>query len=96
MQLEHSFTNGAPMGSCMTPLHRAAAVRQYLHDEGHLVLLILSRKDGPASVQLSNDAAEAPHVDSHAIAVTEDDLRSAVIASLNVIKLYRQKHRPHR
>lgn len=67
-------------------LYRATAWRQYLHDEGHLVLLILSRKEGPAGVQLGNDATKAPHVDLHTIVVTEDDLRGTVIESLNVIK----------
>lgn len=55
-----------------------------LHDAGYLLDLALSREERVAGVELSEDAAQAPHVDGHTVRVTQDDLRGAVEATLDV------------
>ena len=45
------------------------------HDASKLFLLILTREDREASVELCHDAAETPHVDGHMIVHAQDDLR---------------------
>lgn len=56
----------------------------YLHDAGDLLHLTLPREERVAGVELGQDAAQTPHVDGHAVRVTQDDLRGAVEATLDV------------
>ena len=53
-----------PFGLLQDLLWRHA---QQLHDTGQLVALILTREQGVTSQQLSQYAAEAPHVNRKAI-----------------------------
>lgn len=57
---------------------------EQLHDELKLLLLVVSREQRLASVELGEDAAERPHVDLLGVSDPEDDLRGAVIARLHV------------
>ena len=61
-------------------------VRQpkYLHDAGKLFHLVLSREQRVARVKLCQDTAQWPHVNSHAVRETQDDLGRAVEAWLDV------------
>ena len=62
------------------PLARAAVdevlVRdaEHLHDASKLFLLVLTREDREAGVELSHDTPETPHVDRHMIVHAEYDL----------------------
>lgn len=56
----------------------------HLHDAGYLLYFTLSREEGIACVEFGKDAAQAPHVNGHAVRVTQDDLRRAVEATLDV------------
>ena len=62
------------------PLARAAVDKvlvryaEHFHDASKLLLLVLTREDREASVQLSHDAAETPHIDRHVIVHAENDL----------------------
>lgn len=56
----------------------------YLHDAGDLLHLTLAREERVAGVELGEDATQAPHVDGHAVRVTQDDLWGAVEATLDV------------
>jgi len=49
-----------------------------------LVGLVLARQQGEAGEQLGQDAAEAPHVDGHAVARAQNHLWRAVEARLDV------------
>ena len=49
-----------------------------LDDAGELVALVLSGQEGVAGQELGQDAAQAPHVDGHAVPGTQDDLRGPV------------------
>ena len=55
-----------------------------LHDVGQLVNLRLAWEYGIARVQLCYDAAKTPHVDTHRVRDTKDDLRSSVESRLDV------------
>lgn len=55
-----------------------------LHDTRQLLLFVFTGEDGETSVQLSKDAAQAPHVDGHVIVHAKDDLRRTVEATLNI------------
>ena len=55
-----------------------------LHDAGQLVALVLARQQGKARHQLGQDAAQAPHVDGHAVARAQDHFRRTVEARLDV------------
>ena len=57
---------------------------QQLDDTGQLVRLVLARQQRETGDQLHQDAAEAPHVDRHAVLSAEDHLRGAIKAALNV------------
>lgn len=56
----------------------------YLHDAGYLLHLALPWEERVAGVELGQDAAQTPHVDGHAVRVTQDDLWGAVEATLDV------------
>jgi hypothetical protein len=55
-----------------------------LHDVGELVLFVFAREEGVAGVELGEDAAEAPHVDSTCVGNPEDYLWGAIEARLDV------------
>ena len=55
-----------------------------LHDTRQLLLLIFTREDGKAGVQLSKDATQTPHVDGHMIIHAKDDFGRAIEATLNI------------
>lgn len=54
------------------------------HDARELFLLVLAREDGEAGEELGEDAAEAPHVDWHAIGHAKDDFWGSVESRLYV------------
>lgn len=83
MQLEHS---NQPAGNQQNRhrIYGTIAFSQYLHNTSNLIPLILAGEERQAGVQLCDDAAEAPHVDLQPVAATQDDLRRAVEAALNV------------
>jgi hypothetical protein len=54
-----------------------------------LLLLVLTREDGEASVQLGQDATKTPHVDSHVIVHAKNDFRRAVETTLDVCVHYK-------
>lgn len=56
----------------------------YLHDAGYLLHLALSWEDRIACVEFGKDATQTPHVNGHAVGVTQDDLWRAVEATLDV------------
>ena len=56
----------------------------YLHYAGYLLHFTLSWKDRIARVEFSEDATQTPHVNGHAVGVTQDDLWRAVEAALDV------------
>lgn len=56
----------------------------YLHNAGDLLHFALPWEDRIACVEFSKDATQTPHVDGHAVRVTQDDLWGAVEATLNV------------
>ena len=56
----------------------------HLHDAGHLLGLALPGEQGPPGVELGQDAAQAPHVDGHAVRLAKDHLGGAVEPALNV------------
>ena len=56
----------------------------YLHDAGDLLHLALPREEREAGVELSHDAAQAPHVDGHAVGVAQNHLWGAVETTLDV------------
>ena len=49
-----------------------------------MVFLVLAREQWLPNVQLIEDAAEGPHIDSASVRYAEDDFRSAVEARLDV------------
>jgi len=55
-----------------------------LNNTGELIGLVLAGKERMASQKLRQDASEAPHVNRHAVAGTNDHLRCAIEARLNV------------
>lgn len=61
-----------------------------LHDTRQLLLFVFTREDGEASVQLSKDATQAPHINGHVIVHAKDDLRGTVEATLNIRVDYRK------
>lgn len=56
----------------------------YLHYASYLLHLALSREERVAGVEFTEDATQTPHVDGHAVGVTQDDLWRAVEATLDV------------
>ena len=56
----------------------------YLHNTCKLFHFILPREEGVPGVELCQDAPETPHVNRHAVLMTQDDLRRAVEAALDV------------
>lgn len=56
----------------------------HLHYAGDLLHFALSWKERIACVEFSKDATQTPHVDGHAVGVTQDNLRRAVEATLDV------------
>lgn len=65
-------------------MHRSFLADAYLHDAGYLLHLTLSWEERVAGVELGEDAAQTPHVYSHTVRVTQDDLWRAVEAALDV------------
>lgn len=57
---------------------------QQLHDAGQLVALILTREQRVAGQQLSQYAAEAPHVNGKTVPRAEDHLRGSIETRLDV------------
>lgn len=55
-----------------------------LHDTGQLFLFILAREDGKSSVHFRQDAAEAPHVDSHVVLDAQNDLGRSIESTLDI------------
>lgn len=56
----------------------------HLHYASYLLHFTLSREEGIACVEFSKDAAQTPHVNGHAVGVTQDDLRRAIETTLDV------------
>lgn len=56
----------------------------YLHYASYLLHFTLSWKDRITCVEFSKDAAQTPHVNGHAVGVTQNDLWRAVEATLDV------------
>lgn len=56
----------------------------YLQYASYLLNFTLSWKERIACVELSKDAAQTPHVNSHAVGVTQDDLWRTIEAALDV------------
>lgn len=56
----------------------------YLHYASDLLHFALSWEERIARVEFSKDAAQTPHVNGHAVGVTQDDLWRAVEATLDV------------
>lgn len=65
----------------------------HLHDAGYLLHFTLSWEEGIACVEFGKDAAQAPHVNGHAVRVTQDDLWRAVEATLDVGVNWRWRER---
>lgn len=63
--------------------HTAVSM-SYLHYASYLLHLALSWEERVACVELGQDAAQTPHVDGHAVWVTQDHLRRPVEATLDV------------
>lgn len=68
---------------CFTEERKSNSV-SHLHDTGDLLHFTLSWEEGIASVQLCQNAAQAPHVYGHAVRVAQNHLWWAVEAALNV------------
>lgn len=58
--------------------------RSYLHYASYLLHFTLSWEERIACVQFSKDATKTPHVNGHAVGMTEDDLWRAIEATLDV------------
>jgi hypothetical protein len=54
------------------------------HDTGKLLLLILSREDGIAREQLSQDTTQTPHINRHTVGHSKNNLWGTVETTLNV------------
>lgn len=63
----------------------------HLHYARHLLHFTLSWKERVAGVELSEDAAQTPHVDGHAVRVAQYDLRRAIEATLDVGVHYKKE-----
>lgn len=59
-------------------------VAEELDEHTHLLVLVLAGEDGLAGEQLAEDAAKGPDVDGLGVLDTEDDLGSAIKATLDV------------
>lgn len=55
-----------------------------LHDAGYLLHLTLSWEERIARVEFSQNAAQTPHINGHAVVVTQDNFWRAVEAALDV------------
>lgn len=73
-EIEHQCSKCGQAGICSA----------HLHDASDLLHFTLPREEGIACVEFGKDAAQAPHVNGHAVRVTQDDLRRAVEATLDV------------
>lgn len=69
--------------SCSECKHTVVS-KLYLHYASYLLHLALSWEKRVACVELGQDAAQTPHVDGHAVWVTQDHLRRPVEATLDV------------
>lgn len=56
----------------------------YLHNASYLLHFALPWEERIACVEFGKDATQTPHVNGHAVGVTQDDLWRAVEATLNV------------
>jgi len=70
-----------PLGDVVDLLRRDV---DHLDDAGHLIVLGLAREDGVADVELSHDAAEAPHVDRACVGDAKHDLGGPVEPGLDI------------
>lgn len=73
--------------SCSKSKHTVVyfyCVPSYLHYASYLLHLALSWEERVACVELGQYAAQTPHVDGHAVWVTQDHLRRPVEATLDV------------
>jgi hypothetical protein len=57
---------------------------EHLHNTGQLLLFVLSRKYGVPSEQLSKNAPQTPHVNSHTIRHAQNDFGGTVETALDV------------
>lgn len=57
---------------------------KHLHDTGQLLLLVFTRENRIAGVKLSQDTANAPHINCNSVTHAEDNLWRAVESRLNV------------
>lgn len=57
---------------------------KHFHNASKLLLLILARKNGHTSVELSQDAANTPHVDWQAIRHPQYHLRGSIETRLDI------------
>ena len=72
---------GGPLGALP---HCRRGWAKHFHDAQQLLVLVCAWEEGPACVQLGEDAGKGPHVDGVAIRAAQNDFRCSVETRLDV------------